>query len=230
MKKQKSHKSLIVNKFTLIELLITIAIIAILAAMLLPTLNKARATAHRATCLNNQKQWMLNIQSYTDDFGGYYMLTTDKSVDPNTWYYWNMTLSKYLNQGTESKKFKDNPIGICPSDRGENVIIDECSYGINYSWGERNANGTYLYVTGNIKDSQIKKPAYLIMTIDSLKGPKFSAHSSTWINNIPVERHEQQINMSFADGHAASFKVREFGLYAGATDGWKRDDERWKQW
>ncbi len=57
--------------FTLIEVLVTISILALLTALSLRALTGARESARRATCQVNLTQWRIGLTTYMDDYKGY---------------------------------------------------------------------------------------------------------------------------------------------------------------
>lgn len=107
--------------FTLIELLIVVAIIAILAAMLLPALAKARDASSTISCLNNLSAFNKAAILYADDFDGLCPPVRATNTDRKcTWffnqYFYNLAGVKYFgNYGFVLQKY------LCPNINGYNI-------------------------------------------------------------------------------------------------------------
>jgi prepilin-type N-terminal cleavage/methylation domain-containing protein/prepilin-type processing-associated H-X9-DG protein len=72
------------SAFTLVELLVAIAIIAVLAAIILPAVQRAREAARRTQCLNNLRQIGLAMQNYVDSHRAFPSGYLDIYFDPTT--------------------------------------------------------------------------------------------------------------------------------------------------
>lgn len=120
---RKVNECLPNTAFTLIELLVVIAIIAILAALLLPVLSSAEATARKAQCTNNLRQWGLAINMYAgENNNGFPDLTAPGARDVSFMPYdFNADFyPEYIYQneaGNSQQKRSINDVLYCPDDQ-----------------------------------------------------------------------------------------------------------------
>jgi prepilin-type processing-associated H-X9-DG protein len=149
--------------FTLIELLVVVALIILLAALLLPALNRARLKAETAICRSNLRQWGAGLRMYVDDYQNYPLNQTRDSHDGEM-IMWRQRLERYTaTKGRDQEWIQDHrqPTGIqvCPSyaHLGGEFPFGSGSYGYNYRGymtplgNELGLSGTYR-TTANAND------------------------------------------------------------------------------
>lgn len=79
-------KASVKKRFTLTELLIVVAVIAVLISLLLPALHKSRAVARKITCTNSMKQMFLAAMNYAGDYDDYLWAVRHEGRN-NSWQY-----------------------------------------------------------------------------------------------------------------------------------------------
>ena len=167
--------------FTLVELLVTIAVIAILASLLLPALRRARESAMEASCLNNERQLHLVVSNYCDDNAGYYPLWSE-SPAKSTW------MSKLIAGGymaTPGVKYP-NDTRCCPSligrqpPGGNGVPISHYMLAATLSGYH---DGT-KWVFAAIPAQKVTSPSRSFLLIDSVYFAKDSPYASGWAGTV----------------------------------------------
>ena len=135
--------------FTLVELLSVIAIIAVLAGILLPSIGYVRSSARNSKCVSNMRQQYMTAMSYVSDKG-----VLPRAVDSGT--YWFRELAPYLDYDP-AKTGKDYSLFMCPErpvDRLQEIVSEQ---GGSISYGGYLTNPIVCGIPPN--SLPVKKPA-----------------------------------------------------------------------
>lgn len=202
--------------FTLVELLVTIAIIALLAALLLPVLASGKSKAHQTECAGNLRQWGLAYRMYADDNedflprrgqGVQVLAQINRSDD---WFnalppYFGLSPFEDMVTNDVTPAAHSKSVFVCPvaEDPGATYFLP---YGMNMNLSPWN-------LPLAIKFGQVIQPECVVAMADA-PGPYASTFPSTRPYS-PAARHSAKINLLFLTGGVQSFA----GSYVGCGTG-----------
>ena len=216
MKTERKRRCPEFSSFTLIEMLIVVAIIAILAGMLLPALNQAKRTAQRVVCINNFKQLNLIDLHYAGNYGDYgmpyqmYGMYNGKK-DASNWH-------EILIKGSGARSVAvANYLGVkqftrpfCPT--GNANESDDIKYS-QYGGHNNGLPGLNMcFHRGHYTPAAPGDDAYAVLPLTSIKNPSNVVHFGEskqkanpdigkWWSSYTQFRHKAQMTTTFYDGH-----------------------------
>ena len=232
------------HAFTLTEILVVIAVIAVLAALILPGLAGAKTKASSIVCLSNQKTMGSAFEMFAGTRDEFPLFINPKKANPDHELGWEGSLTK---TGVLPDRLADNPGGAaskspwnCPNAKQPNSWPNDyvfTSYGYNaYGAGDsknplgaggiRQASDQLLPV----KRSSLSSPSDFILHGDSMVGTDYGIAEGTGFLskylNFPQSdvratnafgRHAGKANIGFADGHVAPADLKQLFLETNNT-------------
>jgi len=221
--------------FTLVELLVTISIIAMLVALVLPAISESRAATRRTVCQSNLRQWALAVRMYADTHHGR-LPFRGTGVQPPSSSHFNNSDNWFnaLPVNVESPSYRElitadsrpkpgqGSIWMCPDAERLNILpanYDERNF---FAYGMNMALSTpYMGRPDHI--DRIGELHTMVFMADGL-GPYCSVipHRNDY---TPIARHVgNTVNIAFMDGRVESYADDEIGCRIGDP---KRPDVVW---
>jgi prepilin-type processing-associated H-X9-DG protein/prepilin-type N-terminal cleavage/methylation domain-containing protein len=230
-----------VAAFTLVELLIVIAILGILAALLLPALSLSKHRAQQIACVSNLHQLGVGLQNCLADYHHYPLLKPLKKTDDIET--WDEQLTQVgLGISTKNGEFRTNGVWLCPSVQWATANTLRHSYCYNAygvvltsRFGNPDDGGSlgWTGLSGQdipIADSEVVVPSDMIAIGDSfIGGDMFVRKSVVFLETCgnAVSRHSGNGNVVFCDGHVESPTLKY--LFEDTSDevlkSWNRDHQ-----
>lgn len=217
----KSVSQAIEAAFTLVEVLIVVAILAVLVALVLPSVKNSLESANTAKCASNLRQLWVGHNSYIQDHNGEFIPYLDEAG-----YIWPATLQLdgYIEEFS--------PVFSCPSFSKETNLrtpkqVAATSGGsgartwgvyVHYGYNLMHIGSSLRYPAGDRSPArlpQISHPSKTILLADSIHTKGAAAPLGSYIvydrpgsQHVPDARHHGAVNAVFVDGHVETLKLK----------------------
>jgi prepilin-type processing-associated H-X9-DG protein/prepilin-type N-terminal cleavage/methylation domain-containing protein len=189
--------------FTLVELLATIAIIGVLAALSIVAVQSVRESARNTQCVNNLRQIGVAARLWSGDNKGKIVpvFNPGDNNNPLSEALWPSLLAPYVGYKLPLPAIESAEVFICPS------IPGRFGYGYNYTYL------SYIQKTAGIEQwalyNEIARPSRTVMIMDSGENgwkPYARRPEGSQKDYIVDFRHKGSANVLWIDGHVSSEK------------------------